>query len=61
MNKKIGIIGFGSMGKMLLYKFIESKDVNESDIFISNRTYEKIMNIDKIYGSSGPIVEIRRK
>ncbi|GHU22772.1 pyrroline-5-carboxylate reductase 3 [Spirochaetia bacterium] len=49
MVKNIGIIGYGSMGKMLLDKFIESKTIQESNIFISNRTFEKIINLNKTY------------
>jgi len=49
MDKKIGIIGCGSMGKMIFSKFIESKIVPESNIFISNRTYEKIKDLKTIY------------
>jgi pyrroline-5-carboxylate reductase len=49
MDKKIGIIGYGSMGKMISSKFIESKIVPESSIFVSNRTYEKIMDLGNTY------------
>ncbi len=49
MDKKIGIIGYGSMGKMIFSKFIESKIIPESNIFISNRTYEKIKDLKTIY------------
>ncbi|GHV37567.1 pyrroline-5-carboxylate reductase 3 [Spirochaetia bacterium] len=49
MDKNIGIIGYGSMGKMLLDKFIESKTIQESSIFISNRTFEKIIDLNKTY------------
>ena len=49
MEKKIGIIGYGSMGKMILLKFIETRTVPESNIFLSNRTYEKIENLKNIY------------
>jgi len=49
MNKKIGIIGYGSMGKMIFSKFIESKIIPESNIFLSNRTYKKIIDLNVIY------------
>jgi len=49
MNKKVGIIGYGSMGKMISSKFIESKTISESNMFISNRTFEKIMGLKTIY------------
>jgi pyrroline-5-carboxylate reductase len=46
---KIGIIGCGSMGKMILEKFIETKTIEQEKLFISNRTYGKIMDLNKIY------------
>jgi pyrroline-5-carboxylate reductase len=46
---QIGIIGYGSMGKMFLEKFVETNTVEQSDLFISNRTYEKIMDLNKLY------------
>jgi len=49
MEKKIGIIGYGSMGKMLFTKFIEAKIIPESDLFLSNRTYEKIICLKNVY------------
>ena len=39
---KVGIIGYGSMGKMLLLKFSGSGKVNCTDLFVSNRTSSKI-------------------
>jgi pyrroline-5-carboxylate reductase len=45
----IGIIGYGSMGKMLFEKFIETNAVKQPDLFVSNRTYEKIMELNKYY------------
>ena len=41
MNR-IGIIGYGSMGKMLLTKFSESGKVENDGLFIYNRTISKI-------------------
>ena len=45
----IGIIGYGSMGKMLLEKLIETKTIKQHNLFVSNRTYEKIMDLNNIY------------
>ena len=45
MEKKIGIIGYGSMGKMIFSKFIEAKVIPENNIFLSNRTYDKIVDL----------------
>jgi pyrroline-5-carboxylate reductase len=49
MEYNIGIIGYGSMGKMILSKFAQSKIIDESNLFIANRTFEKIMDLNKIY------------
>ncbi|MDR1839616.1 MAG: NAD(P)-binding domain-containing protein [Treponema sp.] len=49
MEKKIGIIGYGSMGKMIFYKFIEAKVIPENNIFLSNRTYDKIIDLKTIF------------
>ena len=38
---KIGIIGYGSMGKMLLWKFAES-GITKDNLLISNRTQQKL-------------------
>ena len=38
---KIGIIGYGSMGKMLLWKFSENYKIANQDLYVNNRTIEK--------------------
>ncbi len=38
---KIGIIGYGSMGKMLLWKFAEKGSIAKQDLYVTNRTIEK--------------------
>ena len=43
MNKKLGIIGYGSMGRMFINKFITSKTLNK--VFLSNRSREKLFQI----------------
>lgn len=45
---KVGIIGYGSMGKMLLWKFSESGRFKQSDLLISNRTPEKLAEASAI-------------
>lgn len=42
---KIGIIGYGSMGKMFLEKFLNSKCVSAENLLVANRTIEKIMHL----------------
>lgn len=38
---KIGIIGYGSMGKMLLWKFAEKGSIAKQDLYVFNKTIEK--------------------
>jgi len=49
MEQNIGIIGYGSMGKMIFSKFAHSNNINQSNLYISNRTFEKIRDINTIY------------
>jgi pyrroline-5-carboxylate reductase len=49
MEKKIGIIGYGSMGKMIFSKFIELKIIPEFNLFLSNRTYDKIIDLKTVF------------
>ena len=44
---RVGIIGYGSMGKMLLWKFAES-GVSRQDLAVSNRTYDKLKEAEPI-------------
>ena len=46
---KIGIIGYGSMGKMLADKFSSAKIVENKEIFISNRNTDKLQDLVDIY------------
>ena len=39
---RVGIIGYGSMGKMLLWKFSEAAKIAKQDLFVSNRTEAKL-------------------
>ena len=43
MDRKIGIIGYGSMGRMLVEKFLDRKSVSAENLWVANRTQEKIM------------------
>ena len=38
---KIGIIGYGSMGKMLLWKFAEKGSIAKQNLYVFNKTIEK--------------------
>ncbi len=39
---KTGIIGYGSMGRMMLWKFSEAGNVSRQDLYVSNRTPDKV-------------------
>lgn len=39
---KVGIIGYGSMGKMLLWKFSQEGKIDKENLLVSNRTPEKL-------------------
>ena len=39
---RVGIIGYGSMGKMLLWKFSEAGNIDKQDLFVSNRTESRL-------------------
>ena len=45
---RVGIIGYGSMGKMLLWKFSEVGKIEKQDILVSNRTVEKLNEVKDI-------------
>lgn len=45
----IGIIGYGSMGKMILEKLAESGMIDHRELFISNRRIEKINHLTELY------------
>ncbi|MBO6260900.1 MAG: NAD(P)-binding domain-containing protein [Lachnospiraceae bacterium] len=45
---KVGIIGYGSMGKMLLWKFSKAGNIARQDLMVSNRTVEKLKEAEEI-------------
>ena len=45
---KIGIIGYGSMGKMLLWKFSANGKIAKEDLFVANRTPGKALEAEDI-------------
>ena len=45
---RVGIIGYGSMGKMLLRKFCGSGKVCKDDLFVANRTADKLDEVKDI-------------
>jgi pyrroline-5-carboxylate reductase len=46
INKNIGIIGYGSMGKMLLDGFADSMLVDREKLFISTKTRSKLVELE---------------
>lgn len=51
MNKNIGIIGLGNVGSMLLNQFLKLNLLKEDDVYIANRSKEKLDNYKKEYPS----------
>lgn len=45
---KVGIIGYGSMGKMILEKFAESGIVQSDELYVANRTFDKVKHLQKL-------------
>lgn len=46
---KVGVIGYGSMGKMLLEKLPSNRDLVDGKLYVANRTYDKIADLNKEY------------
>ena len=58
MNKmKIGFIGYGSMGSMILNGLLDSNSINANDVVVSNRTTSKLDDLKAKY----PEIEISEK
>ncbi len=51
---KIGFIGYGSMGSMIINGLLDSQAVKEENIIISNRNVEKLSKLKSKY----PLIEI---
>lgn len=49
MNKQVGFIGIGNMGGLLLHAFIEHQALEASQIWITNRSKEKVEQMKKIH------------
>jgi len=49
MNNNIGIIGLGNVGSMLLNQFLKLNLLKEDDVYIANRSKEKLNNFAKEY------------
>ena len=50
VSRKIGFIGVGNMGQALLRAFIDSKEVEPQDIFITSRTEGRLNKVTQEFG-----------
>lgn len=57
----VGIIGYGSMGKMILEKFAESGIIKNKELFISNKHIEKIHHLTTPYNVCKTNEELAQK
>lgn len=46
---KVGVIGYGSMGKMLLEKLSPNSDLVDGKLYVANRTWDKIAELYEEY------------
>ena len=46
MELRIAILGYGSMGKMILQKISASGIVSKDDLFVANRTVDKLKDAE---------------
>lgn len=46
---KVGVIGYGSMGKMLVEKLSSNDDLIDGKLYVANRNYDKIADLDEEY------------
>lgn len=49
MDNKLGIIGIGNIGSMLLNKFLETEIIKEENIYISNRSEDNLNKFSEKY------------
>ena len=46
---RVGVIGYGSMGRMLLEKLSSNSDLIDGKLYVANRNYEKIADLAEAY------------
>lgn len=51
MDKKLGIIGLGNMGSMILEQLLNLNIIKENEAYISNRSRKKLENLKEKYNS----------
>ncbi|MFC4618057.1 late competence protein ComER [Camelliibacillus cellulosilyticus] len=57
---KIGIVGTGNMGSILIHALIEGKAVREADLLATNRTISKAKELNTIYPAMTVLEDIHR-
>ena len=56
MNRKIGFIGCGNMGKAMLGALVKSKDINNDNIIVSTKSEESAKRINKEFEVKATVV-----
>lgn len=46
---KVGVIGYGSMGKMILEKISSNSELVDGKLYVANRNYDKIVDLSEKY------------
>lgn len=46
---KIGVVGYGSMGKMILEKISSGSELIDGKLYVANRNYDKIADLGETY------------
>ncbi len=46
---KVGVIGYGSMGRMILEKLSELKLIENKNLYVASRTYQKIEHLVNVF------------
>ena len=56
MNRKIGFIGCGNMGRAMLGALVKSNDINNDNIIVSTKSEESAKRINKEFGVQATVV-----
>lgn len=56
MNRKIGFIGCGNMGRAMLGALVKSNDINNDNIIVSTKSEESAKRINKEFGVQTTVV-----
>ena len=61
MNKRIGFIGCGNMGKAMLGSLVKSKDINNEDIMVSTKSNTSAQNIIKEFNVNPTLYKLLKE